>query len=78
MQIPDICNCNPETTVLCHLLSPMHGMGYKGDDFWTVYDCSSCYDVIDECVPYDWRVGGERRSSVISFVLNYFGLDKTE
>ncbi|HHK5888093.1 TPA: nuclease domain-containing protein [Serratia marcescens] len=30
LQIPGICNGNAETTVLCHLPSPTHGMGYKG------------------------------------------------
>ncbi|TYL44600.1 nuclease domain-containing protein [Dickeya sp. ws52] len=54
LQIPGICNGNPETTVLCHLPSPTHGMGYKGDDFWAVYSYSSCHDVIDRRVPYDW------------------------
>ncbi|MBW5896060.1 DUF1364 domain-containing protein [Pectobacterium brasiliense] len=57
LQISGICNGNPETTVLCHLPSPTHGMGYKGDDFWAVYGCSSCHDVIDGRVLYDWRVG---------------------
>ncbi|MEQ9892073.1 nuclease domain-containing protein [Pectobacterium aroidearum] len=61
LQIPGICNGNPETTVLCHLPSPTHCMGYKGDDFRDVYGCSSCHDVIDGRVLYDWRVGEERR-----------------
>ncbi|QUI37537.2 DUF1364 domain-containing protein [Pectobacterium versatile] len=68
MQISGICNGNPETTVLCHLPSPTHGMGYKGDDFWAVYGCSSCHDVIDGRVSYDWRAGGERRSFASGFV----------
>ncbi|MFM0958006.1 DUF1364 domain-containing protein [Yersinia enterocolitica] len=57
LQIPGICNGNPETTVLCHLPSSTHGMGYKSDDFWAVFGCSDCHDVIDGRVPYDWRVG---------------------
>ncbi|MEQ9947761.1 nuclease domain-containing protein [Pectobacterium aroidearum] len=61
LQIPGICNCNRETTVLCHLPSPTHGMGYKCDDFWAVYGCSSCHDVIDGRVLYDWRVGEKGR-----------------
>ncbi len=47
IQIPDICNNNPETVVLCHLPSENHGIAYKSDDFWAVYGCSSCHDVID-------------------------------
>ncbi|WP_261462338.1 DUF1364 domain-containing protein [Serratia proteamaculans] len=54
LQIPGICNGNPETTVLCHLPSSTHGMGYKSDDYWAVFGCSSCHDVIDGRVVYDW------------------------
>ncbi|RUR99423.1 nuclease domain-containing protein [Pectobacterium polaris] len=57
LPISGICNGNPKTTVLCHLPNPTHGIGYKGDDFWAVYGCSSCHDVIGGQVPYDWRVG---------------------
>lgn len=57
LQIPGICNGNPETTVLCHLPSSTHGMGYKSDDYWAVFGCSSCHDVIDGRTPYDWRPG---------------------
>lgn len=57
LQVPGICNGNPETTVLCHLPSSTHGMGYKSDDFWAVFGCNCCHDVIDGRVPYDWRTG---------------------
>lgn len=57
LQVPGICNGNPETTVLCHLPSRSHGMGYKSDDYWAVFGCSSCHDVIDGRVPFDWRSG---------------------
>ncbi|CAI1013163.1 DUF1364 domain-containing protein [Serratia fonticola] len=55
LQIPGICNGNPETTVLCHLPCNTHGMGYKSDDYWAVFGCSSCHDVIDGRLPYEWR-----------------------
>ncbi|MNE42873.1 hypothetical protein D3C81_561040 [compost metagenome] len=57
LQIPGICNGNSETTVLCHLPSSTHGMGYKSDDYWAVFGCSSCHDVIDGREPFDWRPG---------------------
>ncbi|ENY0908407.1 DUF1364 domain-containing protein [Serratia marcescens] len=57
LQISGICNGNQETTVLCHLPSSTHGMGYKSDDYWAVFGCSSCHDVIDGRIPYDWRSG---------------------
>ena len=40
------CNGNPETVVLCHLPSNA-GMGRKSPDWWAVYGCSGCHDVID-------------------------------
>lgn len=57
LQIPGICNGNPETTVLCHLPCNSHSMGYKSDDYWAVFGCSSCHDVIDGRTPYDWQKG---------------------
>lgn len=57
LQVPGICNGNPETTVLCHLPSSTHGMGYKSDDYWAVFGCSDCHDVLDGRVPYDWKAG---------------------
>ena len=46
LQIYPYCNGNPETVVLCHLPSDS-GMGQKSPDWWAVYGCSSCHDVID-------------------------------
>ncbi|WP_444917642.1 nuclease domain-containing protein [Microbulbifer sp. JMSA003] len=40
------CNSNPETVVLCHLPSNA-GLARKSPDWWGVYGCSSCHDVID-------------------------------
>ncbi|CQH06491.1 TPA: DUF1364 domain-containing protein [Yersinia enterocolitica] len=57
LQIPGICNGNPETTVLCHLPSSTHGMGYKSDDCWAVFGCNCCHDAIDGRVPYEWMAG---------------------
>jgi len=47
LQIHPYCNGNPETVVGCHLPSPDHGMGFKSPDFFIVFACSSCHDVID-------------------------------
>ena len=46
LQIYPYCNGNPETTVLCHLPSGS-GMGQKSPDWFAVYGCSSCHDIID-------------------------------
>lgn len=62
IQIPCICNHNPETVVLCHLPSENHGIGYKSDDFWVVYGCSNCHDVIDGRKPYKWDAGELERT----------------
>lgn len=46
LRIHPYCNGNPETTVLCHLPSGS-GMGQKSPDWFAVYGCSSCHDIID-------------------------------
>ena len=51
-QIPNICNHNPETTVLCHLPNRSYGMSQKGHDFIAAYGCSSCHDEIDRRTRY--------------------------
>ena len=52
LQIFPYCNQNPETVVLCHL--PSHsGMGQKSPDWFAVYGCSSCHDIIDGRYPRD-------------------------
>jgi len=45
IRIPVICNGNPDTTVLCHL--PGGGMGYKQNDLFGAWGCSSCHDAVD-------------------------------
>ena len=46
LQIFPYCNQNPETVVLCHLPSGS-GMGQKSHDWFAVYGCSSCHDILD-------------------------------
>ena len=56
VQIPGVCNNNPETTVLAHYQAPGHGgMGTKSDDSSAAYACSSCHDTLDGRVP--WAAG---------------------
>lgn len=47
-QIPDICNRNPETTVLCHAPSEVKGMGNKGDDHFAAFGCLECHTALDQ------------------------------
>jgi hypothetical protein len=48
LNIADVCNYNPETTVLAHLRIPgVAGMSQKPSDLLAVYACSSCHDAID-------------------------------
>ncbi len=47
VRIPRICNFNPETTVLAHAPCVDKGTGYKSPDWWGMYACSNCHDVID-------------------------------
>ena len=46
LTIHPYCNGDPETVVLCHLPSGS-GMGQKSPDWFAVYACSSCHDIID-------------------------------
>ena len=41
------CNGNTETTVLCHLPSEFKGVALKSPDWWAVFGCSSCHDILD-------------------------------
>ena len=44
LRIPNICNWNPETTVLAHVGS---GTAKRNDDAYAVFACSDCHDAID-------------------------------
>ena len=48
VRLPDICNHNPETTVLAHFrMAGITGMGMKAPDLIGAWACSACHDVID-------------------------------
>jgi hypothetical protein len=48
VRLPDICNHNPETTVLAHIrMAGISGMGIKADDLLGAWACSACHDAID-------------------------------
>ena len=48
VRLPNICNHNPETTVLAHVrLVGISGMGMKSPDLIGAWSCSSCHDRID-------------------------------
>lgn len=53
IRIPQYCNHNPETTVLCHLGGA--GMALKQPDLFAAFGCSACHDVVDGRVntPFD-------------------------
>lgn len=36
-----------ETTVLAHLPCTDKGMGIKSPDWWSVYACQNCHDILD-------------------------------
>jgi hypothetical protein len=53
IEIPGVCNCNPDTVVLCHdnRLSAGKGMGLKAPDTEAAFGCSACHDVLDGRAP---------------------------
>lgn len=46
-RIVNVCNYDPETTVLCHLPSETGGIALKSTDLSAAFGCSSCHDAID-------------------------------
>lgn len=62
LKIRDVCNHNPETTVLCHsnLLADGKGMGLKAPDTRACYGCSACHDVMDGRAPLPAWMKGDR------------------
>jgi hypothetical protein len=48
VRLPDVCNFNPETTVLAHLrLAGITGRGQKAPDLLGAWACSSCHAEVD-------------------------------
>lgn len=48
VRLPEVCNCNSETTVLAHIrMAGISGMGLKADDLLGAWACSACHDAID-------------------------------
>ena len=52
VRIPQVCNFNPETTVLAHVAKG--GMGQKGNDYHSTFACSNCHDAIDHRIKTDF------------------------
>lgn len=49
VRLPNVCNGNPETTVLAHINGVRfgHGVGRKVSDLHGAYCCSNCHDALD-------------------------------
>lgn len=47
LRLPMVCQHDPSTTVFAHAPSVAHGTAYKSPDWWGMYACSNCHDVID-------------------------------
>jgi hypothetical protein len=48
VRLPEICNGNPETTILAHpRLAGITGIGMKAPDEIGAWSCSDCHDAID-------------------------------
>jgi hypothetical protein len=68
VQIPDVCNRNPETVVAAHSNQLLHGkgMGIKAHDCFIAWACSDCHREIDqgkmskEDKNFYWQQGFER------------------
>ena len=47
LRLPNVCNGNPDTTVLAHLPFGGRGMALKASDDHAAYACSACHGVLD-------------------------------
>jgi hypothetical protein len=48
IRLPQICNFDPATTVLCHYrLVGLSGMGMRSPDVFAAHGCSKCHSVVD-------------------------------
>lgn len=48
IRVPEVCNHDPSTTVLCHLrMAGISGMGMKANDFLGAWGCSACHSYVD-------------------------------
>lgn len=54
LRLPEVCNNNPETTVLAHVGSDS-GMALKASDIEAAFGCSDCHAVIDGHVAHDFE-----------------------
>jgi len=48
VQLYPYCCGNVETTVLAHINSERKGMGIKSPDYFGVFACAVCHDIIDK------------------------------
>lgn len=53
LRLPNICNRDPSTTVLCHIKRGWYG-SLKPPDIVAVWGCSSCHDVVDRRAGNPW------------------------
>lgn len=48
LQIFPYCSQNPEETILAHINSESKGIGKKSEDWYAVFSCAICHDIIDK------------------------------
>lgn len=85
IEIPGICNHNPETTVAAHSNWHEHGksLGRKADDQYTVWACSDCHHYIDanpttrETARHWWHEGHKKQVDFWIYIANH-GKDQKE
>lgn len=55
LAIPNVCNHDPETVVLCHAPSEFKGMGNKSHDFHAAFGCFECHNALDQHRLQNWE-----------------------
>lgn len=65
LRIPNVCNHDPETTVLAHVRIPGTGMGRKPTDLAGIWCCEACHSCLDGRVQYANLTRDEIRSMAL-------------
>lgn len=78
VNVPNVCNYNPETTVLAHLNGG--GMARKQYDLLGAHACSDCHDYIDGRRKLDITLEelGLTESQAVRLLLHYEGIIRTQ
>ena len=81
LNLPGVCNWDPETVVLAHLPSVVKGMMTKSDDWHACFACSDCHTAIDNPkgnLPYGYMLRALQRTQKVWFEMGMLRVPVSE